>query len=231
MARAASKKAGSKRPGPKQEPAEPTKRPKRKPLTKIHNDVARALYDFEELQDTMDIVRTGLADANSTIQDEQDKNRDLQDEIKSLKAELRKSNREIKKLSIENEAVKVDLFRQQPISQAPDSRITDMYQGLQDKISSWIDTEIKAIEDGGVASNEELNLSFNPSGRASPEDAKFLARGFAFGGEYLLQSIVQHKLHELLYSDDMIYFALANDEAVFLHSVEQGLTVLDPPRG
>ncbi|KAI4168859.1 MAG: hypothetical protein LQ343_006072 [Gyalolechia ehrenbergii] len=231
MPPAASKEARSKRPGPKPEPAEPIKRPKRNPLAKLYKDVAKAFYDFEELQDNTVILGTDLKDANSTIKDEHERNRNLQDEVTHLKAELRKCGRIIKKLSRENDAMKVDVLKQQPMSQAPDSQIADMYRSLQDKISSWIDTEIRTVEDGCVGTNGELNLSLNPSGRASREDASFLAKGFLFGGEYLLESIVQYKLHELLYSEDMMYFALACDDAIFLHSVEEGLPKLDPPRG
>ncbi|KAL8721398.1 MAG: hypothetical protein Q9225_001913 [Loekoesia sp. 1 TL-2023] len=226
----AEEQAQPKRKKGKQEP-NVVKRPKRGPQTRLLKKLEEALYELEDNQDSRDLLREELQEAKTGTKQEKERNKELRAQNAQLKAALVTAEDKARRLAVKNEDLTVDLLKQQPASQTSDSQVAEKYEQLRESISSWVDTEVTVIEDALAKANNgscpELNLFSH--GRV-PEFRRFLAADHALGGEYLVESLVQLKLHELLFSNDMIFFALFSSEAEFLHAVEHGLAGLDPPR-
>ena len=224
MAPATKGKGRGKRPAPTLEP-ELANHPKSKRLAKLYKDLGKELCDYEQSQENTDILVTDLRNANAKIHSEEDKNINLQGQIAQYQKELKASKRTTKKLVSEAEELKVDLLKHQPMSQLTDTHIAEMYEGLRGAISSWVDNEVFLSNDG-CAQSSSCDLTSLAS-----EHVNFLAGGYKYGSEYLAESIILHRMHELLYSNDLIFFGLDIGEMNFLHSAEKGLMDLDPPRG
>lgn len=231
MPQAISTKAGTKRQAAKQD-LELAKRPKRNPQVKILRDVAKALLEVEELQDTRDDLQTKLTDADLKVKKEQQKNETLRDRITQLEAVIEASERKIERLGREKGKLNVDLLKQQPRSQITDARLVEMYQELRGNISSWVDNELSALEAAWRTIHQDAspNASFFHHG-ASPEHSAFLACGYRFGEVYHVESVIHTQLQELLFKGDTSFFALSDAEGRFLHSVESGFGLQDPPKG
>lgn len=205
---------------PKQDPSI-AKRLKHNQHAKLLKQVEKLLFDFEQGQDSPVLVKA-----------EADKNKALREEVGQLKRELDLARDDIQILKGNNNSLTADLLKKKPRSQLSDTHIAEMYQQLRERISSWIDNEITMFEDAWRDSHNGAYPEFSPFENGNiPEHAAFLASNYRLGGEHLVQSVVQAKLQEFLFSNDMIFFALEPCEARFLHKVEEGLSRLDPPRG
>ncbi|KAL8971301.1 MAG: hypothetical protein Q9197_003352 [Variospora fuerteventurae] len=129
-----------------------------------------------------------------------------------------------------NEMLKVDLIKQQPVSQLPDSEVVMKYHRLHEAISSWVNDEVSIFEGawkklhGCYPDANQFGDGGNPCYR------QFLDAGFGLGGEYLLESLIQQELHKELFSEGMMFFGLDYQENMFIRKVEEGLSKLDPPR-
>ncbi|KAL9595122.1 MAG: hypothetical protein Q9219_006639 [cf. Caloplaca sp. 3 TL-2023] len=205
-----------KRQAPKQE-TNLAKRPKRKHLDKLTNDIIKSIVNYDDLIDAEQELSKGLGEAKKKI-------KELQDQVNQLDKENKFSARKVNRLERENGGLRVDLLRKQPENQKPDYYIVEMYKRLRISISSWVDDELP------FAARDEGFKTQTTSPRASPDDANFLAKSYTYGLEYLLESLIMTQLHERLYGDNVICFGLSGADDSFLRIAEQALTEIDPPR-
>ncbi|KAL8987125.1 MAG: hypothetical protein Q9177_003644 [Variospora cf. flavescens] len=154
----------------------------------------------------------------------------LQTENKRLMENLEAFRKKATESIEVNEMLKVDLIKQQPVSQLPDSEVVMKYDRLHEAISSWVNDEVSIFEGawkklhGCYPDANQFRDGGNPCYR------QFLGAGFGLGGEYLLESLIQQELHEELFSQGMMFFGLDYQEYMFIRKVEEGLSKLYPPR-
>ncbi|KAL8997123.1 MAG: hypothetical protein Q9188_006403 [Gyalolechia gomerana] len=196
------------------------KRLKHAPNAKLLKQFEKVLYDLEQGQDSPVLVKAEAV-----------KNKALQEENMRLKTDLELARNKIRDLEKAKNDLTSDLLKQKPKSQLSDSHIAEMYQQLRESISAWVDKEVTKFEDLWRHNHEGVypNFSFFRDGE-NPEYATFLANNYKLGGEHLVQSVLQAKLQQVLFSNDNVFFALLHTDAIFLRTVEEGLSRLDPPR-
>lgn len=231
MPRAAKNQAGTKRQGANLE-LDLAKCPKRAPQLKILREVAKKLQELEDVQDTKKNLGAELANAESQVKGGEKENKGLLGEIAHLSADVSMSDRKIERMGRENADLKVDLLKQQPRAQLPDSRIVEMYHELRGNISSWLDNEVPILRAEWREVHHETCAEFSLFGHGTPaEDLAFLGNRFTFGEEYLVESIIHTQLQRLLFEIDSPFFALDENEVRFLRATENGFGLLDPPKG
>ncbi|KAL8726739.1 MAG: hypothetical protein Q9166_006534 [cf. Caloplaca sp. 2 TL-2023] len=216
-------KARFKRPREKQDP-EIGKRLKSAAHAKAIRDHERSLYELEkhteDLQDAEQAFEAKLARIEA-----------LEGQKSRLSADIVTKKKELREITALNGDLKEDLLKHQPSDQMADSQIIEQYELLQENISSWVDTEVRRFEDHWKADHDgqypQLNV-FRPG--STPEYAKMLTVDLQFGGEYLAQSLVHYQLHEQLFQDHTLSFALDKGEVLFLDTAEEGVAKLNPPR-
>ncbi|KAL8938656.1 MAG: hypothetical protein Q9216_003776 [Gyalolechia sp. 2 TL-2023] len=180
---------------------------------KLLKQVEILLFDSEKSAENPALVKNETAE-----------NKKLLEENMCLKAE-------IVDLKEARSSLTDNLLKHKPKSQLADAEIEEMYQLLRENISSWVDKEITTFENWWrqAHNGEYPKGSFFRDGNI-PEYAAFLENDYKLGGEHLVQSVLQAKLQDVLFSNDLIFFALKPGEAKFIHKVEHGLSLVDPPR-
>ncbi|KAI4146017.1 MAG: hypothetical protein LQ341_002197 [Variospora aurantia] len=156
--------------------------------------------------------------------------KDLQVENKRLQGDLEAYKKKAIESTEANDLLKVDILKQQPASQLPDSEVVKMYEQLGEAISSWVDDEVAISNDMWRKRNDCYPGTNQFQDTGIPHYRQFLDEGFRFGGEYLLESLIQQELHEELFGERMMFFGLDYQENMFVSKVEEGLSKLEPPR-
>ncbi|KAL8880378.1 MAG: hypothetical protein Q9192_008034, partial [Flavoplaca navasiana] len=155
----------------------------------------------------------------------------LESENRGLKADLHARTSEVRNFAEVNGDLKVDLLKHQRMSQVADSQIVDMYKLLHANISSWVDAEVVAFEERWRAEHDDQYPQSEVFQHGNiPAYIDFLKAGYQFGGEYLVESQIHMRLHDLLFKKDQPFAALNQNETDFMHNFEAGLATLDPPR-
>ncbi len=226
MPKTAAAQAGTKRKGEGQEGDE-SKRTRRPENQRVINYIEKFVDKVENGQDREEDLESRLQISKSEV-------RLLRQQLAELKGLLNASRRTSNQLFEEKEDLKMDLMKQQPMTQLSDAEVADMYEGLQRNISSWVDGEVAAFEKEWIETHQtpkvplNLNIFNNPPW---PEESQFLAAGHGYGGDYLVESLIHARLHEALFRDEMIFFALDGQESRFLQTAGYGLVHATPPRG
>ncbi|KAL9609804.1 MAG: hypothetical protein Q9167_005458 [Letrouitia subvulpina] len=112
---------------------------------------------------------------------------------RNVENRLEESKDKIRALESENRAFKDDLFRLQPAAQISESDISQRYMDLSERISSWIECEIRLYEKQWSATHDGFpsnSVLFSCGGL--PGGAHFLKTFPNFGGEHLLRSAIHY---------------------------------------
>lgn len=127
-----------------------------------------------------------------------------------------------------SDLLKIDILKQQPASQLPDSEIVKKYEHLGEAISSWVGDEVAIFNETWRKRNSGYPEAHHFQDCGSRDYRRFWRAGFRFGGEYLLGSLVEKEIHDALFNDKTMFFGLNELEQIFLCTVEEGLSKLNP---
>ncbi|MCJ1373867.1 hypothetical protein MMC20_005097 [Loxospora ochrophaea] len=118
-----------------------------------------------------------------------------------------------------------DLFRLQPAIQKPDSEITNQFETLCQKISSWIDQEIIMLEDNSVGQEKELfSVTDN-------DEIASLLEEFPRSGEFWITAVIHQKIQRAFFRSNIYLFGLPGNLRQLLQNLEQNMVLLEPSRG
>jgi hypothetical protein len=181
-------------------------------LKRNHRLAVSALAKAEQQCDHAE-AQKAKAEHKSAVLEQ--KNGTLEQELQASKVELL--------------ACKDDLYRLQPTSHVPDSKIAGQYNDLVEGICTWIDAEISRYSDEWHKEHPDTPPTlFHHSGNrwvgslltSYPETA----------GEHLVRVFIQRRLYKALLNDEIYLFGLGKDSAIF-QLVEKEMEQLQPPRG
>lgn len=188
-------------------------------------NIQRWLLENEKYYKDLQAVKAKLERNKARIND-------LQRENRGLKGDLNARTSEVQNFAELNGDLKVDLLKHQHVNQVADSQIVDMYKLLHANISSWVDAEVGGFEEQWRTEHDNQYPQSEVFQHGNvPAYIEFLKAGYQFGGEYLVESQVHMRLHDLLFKKDQPFVALVQNEKDFIHNFEAGLATLDPPRG
>lgn len=132
-------------------------------------------------------------------------------------------------LGQELQACKDDLFKMQPTVKIPDSEIVQAYGELHEHISSWIEGEMSRFEANFDRNHGPVPDFFSHGGSTAVK--RFLSANSAFGGEYLVYSVIQTMLHTMVFADEILLHGLDGPSTALLQEIEHGMSKTKPPRG
>ncbi|KAL8650205.1 MAG: hypothetical protein Q9210_003963 [Variospora velana] len=203
---------------------------RRKPNEDFRKTVDKYIEQNERIQGNEERCQIELHHAKlKAIRDEANL-KDLQAENKRLQGDLEAYKRKAIESTEASDMLKIDILKQQPASQLPDSEVVKMYEQLGEAISSWVDDEVAISNDMWRKRNDCYPGTNQFQDGGIPHYRQFLDEGFRFAGEYLLESLIQHELQEELFCGRAMLFGLDHPEERFISMVEEGLSKLDPPR-
>ncbi|KAI4139969.1 MAG: hypothetical protein LQ341_004006 [Variospora aurantia] len=197
---------------------------------KLKADVKKFTSNVEKEQDISDSRLSELQQTHIKITRDGVNLKALQGNNKRIMEDLEGFRKKATESIEINEMLKVDLIKQQPVSQLPDSEVVMKYDRLHEAISSWVNDEVSIFEGAWKKLHgcyPDAN-QFEDGGNTCYR--QFLDAGFCLGGEYLLESLIQQELHKELFNEGMMFFGLDYQEEMFMRRVEEGLRKLDPPR-
>ena len=125
---------------------------------------------------------------------------------------------------------KDDLFKLQPVSQVPDSVISQQYEALSSAISDWVDDEVARFSDAWQQRNGEEPPEIFHHGEID-HIKDILALYPDSGGEYVLRCVISYALHCELFSHTIFLFGLPVAESEGLRYTARSMKSLEPPRG
>ncbi|KAL8961016.1 MAG: hypothetical protein Q9193_002369 [Seirophora villosa] len=196
----------------------------------LRSEAAKFTSKVEKEQDSADSRLIELQQAEIKATRNVANLKALKAENKRLTEQLEASERKATKSTEANEMLKIDLLKQQPASQLPDSEVVEKYEQLYEAVSAWVNDEVDIFDAAWRKQNgcrAQLN-QFQDGG--VPNHRQFLGEDYRLGGEYLLESLVHQEIHDALLSDRNKFFGLDDLERNFLCTVEEGLSKLNPPR-
>ena len=150
------------------------------------------------------------------------------------RANLRQENvalgQELKICKGELRACKDDLFRLQPASHVPDSKIAGYLNDLVEGICTWIDAEVSRYSDQWQKrhADEPPHLFHHGGTRFAHE---LLSNYTETAGEHVVRCMIQSQLYEKLLNDRVYLYGLGDSEATVLQLIEMDMRQLEPPRG
>ena len=157
---------------------------------------------------------------------------------KQIKAEqdsaaLRQKNvaleQELQACKTELLACKDDLYRLQPTTHVPDSKIAGHFNDLDMGICTWIDAEISRYSDERQKNCPDVAPKlFNHGGHRWVDE--LLGNHAETAGEHLVRCMIQRQLYKCIFSERIYLFGLGNDQAIF-RIIEREMSQLKPPRG
>lgn len=188
--------------------------------------------DYEKRLYELETRGVELKDAEAAFNEQVAKNAKLLKQKQELLDEIAEKKHTLKNITALNGDLREDLLKHQPSQQMADSQIVDRYNLLSENLSSWADTRVRHFEDQWKAEHDSHYPESNIFRHGDIAAFKaFLQAGYRFGGEYLVESQVHLLLHEMLFNDEKLSFALDENENKFLKAVEDGHEALDPLRG
>ncbi|KAL9010692.1 MAG: hypothetical protein Q9173_004400 [Seirophora scorigena] len=192
----------------------------------LKSEAAKFTSKVEKEQDSADSRLIELQQAKIKATGNQVNLRALQAENKRLTEQLKAFERKATESTEANEMLKIDLLKQQPASQLPDSELVEKYEQLHEAVSAWVNDEVGIIDAAWRKQNgcrAQLN-QFRDGG--VPNHRQFLGDDYRLGGEYLLESLVEQELYNALFSDKAMFFGLDKLEQMFLCTVEEDTTAI-----
>lgn len=179
--------------------------------------------DFSKLKEKYNDV----CQAYSEVEDE---NLRLQTYSGQFTQELKSTRQDNNSLKQELQACKDDLFRMQPRSRVPDSVVAQAYDDLDEKVCSWIASEISLFETDYYQTGQKAppTLFYH---RNSSSVKEFLSDHPTYWGEYLVRCLIRGLLQEMVFAEDILLLGLDNSEAALLQRIERGMGKGKPPRG
>ncbi|KAI4116637.1 MAG: hypothetical protein LQ345_002982 [Seirophora villosa] len=180
-------------------------------IDRFKSDATKFTNNIEKEQDSADSRLIELQQAEIKATRNVANLKALKAENKRLTEQLEAFERKATESTEANEMLKIDLLKQQPAGQLPDSEVVEKYEQLYEAVSAWVNDEVGIFD-------------------AVWHHRQFLGDHYRLGGEYLLESLAHQEIHDALLSDRNKFFGLDELERKFLCTVEEGLSKLDPPR-
>ncbi|KAI4088681.1 MAG: hypothetical protein LQ344_005919 [Seirophora lacunosa] len=205
-------------------------RTRRKSNTDFQKVVDKYIENVEVLQNNEERCKIELDQARLKATRDEANLGYLRGENKRIREDLEAFKRKAVESAEASDLLKIDILKQQPASQLPDSEIVKKYEHLGEAISSWVDDEVAIFNETWRKRNSGYPEAHQFHDGGSRDYRRFLRAGFRLGGEYLLQSVIRQEIYKELFSDTPTFFGLDIPEQVFLRRVEEGLRKLDPPR-
>lgn len=142
--------------------------------------------------------------------------------VGGLEAELRFRNEELR-------ACKDDLFRLQPMSHVPDSKIAEQFESLDDAVSTWIDAQVARHADRWQQQYPDIPPRFFLHG-GNPYIKELLTNYADTAGEHIIHCVLQRQLYKRLFNEKIYLFGSGKEVAI-LEVIEKEMQQLQPPRG
>lgn len=143
--------------------------------------------------------------------------------IETLEGELQACKNELR-------ACKDDLFRMQPTSHIPDSKVASQYDDLVQGICTWIDAEIARYSDEWQKTHiDEPPKLFHHGGDYHAKE--LLVKHHETVGEHFIRAMVQRLLYKTVFKTSMYLFGLGSKLAEALQNAEAQMQLSNPPKG
>lgn len=171
--------------------------------------------EFAQLESDHDqLVRTHQA----TIEE----NQNLKARTFQFNKRLEATRQQNTSINLELQACKDDLFRLQPRSEIPDSALAQAYEELHVHISRWLEDEICHFETKYRERHHgPLPNLFNHQDRTAVK--QLLSEYPTLGGEFFVRCLIQFKLHQEIFSDDILLLGLDEQETALLRLIERSM--------
>ena len=127
------------------------------------------------------------------------------------KIKMRKDEETIAAQREKIDAFKDDIFKLQPKDELPDTEFVAVYNSLCDKISTWVDGEIAALEKCPALLEHNIRAS------------RFgdMLRTWPLAGEFLLTAVVHYAIQEEMFSEGILLLGLPRHMSCVLAEIGQ----------
>lgn len=192
---------------------------------------ARKLEAALQAKDTeLEVLQNRISTLSETCQNKRAENKSLLAGIDTANGDFQQLRTKLLASQQDLHTCKDDLFRLQPMNQAPDTEISNDFESICHEISSWIDGEISRFEKEHTEANADT-ISANIFNFRGDRDAAWLTATHPNFGEYLVTFKIHQCLQETMFKDNVYLVGLSQGRKEILQTIESGMKELEPPRG
>lgn len=175
------------------------------------------------------LALNSLSEAEQQRDQAKDRQGKAEQEVVAMRQKNKALEQKLQASQVELLSCRDDLFRLQPTSHVPDSKISGQFNDLVMGICTWIDAEISRYSDDWQKyhSNKPPKL-FSHGGNQWVDD--LLSNHSGTAGEHVIRCMIQRQLYKVLFNDKVYLFGLTTDESL-LRLVEREMCQLQPTRG
>ena len=185
--------------------------------------------ELSETKRNLTSALQNLAEARKQNKELTDEKHQKEQENTNLKEKHAALCQELDVRKDELRACKDDLFRLQPTSHIPDSKVVAQFESLVQEVSTWIDAEVSNYSDEWLRHHPGVTPTLFYHG-GNQYVQRLLAHYADTAGEHLVGCMIHRQLYKYLFSDEIYLFGFGTDSTVF-KVIEREMKLLQPPRG